>query len=123
MITGKHIRLFRHLRNYKQKYIAQKVGLSVRTYRKLENEEIPLTDSRKKAALKALGTSVEAILHLEVSTHQRNPEHSAENDNKLVQAFLPSEKELYERLLSEKEALIKQKDEEIIFLRDVLRRR
>lgn len=32
------------------------------------------------------------------------------------------EKDLFERLLSEKEALIRQKEEEISFLRDVLRR-
>jgi len=65
MITGKHIRLFRHLRNYKQEYIAQKMGLSVRTYRKLENEEIPLTDNRRNAALAALGATVEDLLQLD----------------------------------------------------------
>ena len=87
------------------------MGLSVRTYRKLENEEIPLTDSRKRTVLEALETTLEELLQLE--------------EKGLPASLLPFsslEKELYERLLSEKEALIKQKDEEIIFLRDVLHR-
>lgn len=111
MITGKRIRRFRHLRNYKQEYIARKMGLSVRTYRKLENEEIPLTDSRKRTVLEALETTLEELLQLEVKVLPALPS-----------PFSSFEKELYERLLSEKEALIKQKDEEIIFLRDVVRR-
>ena len=65
MITGKHIRRFRHLRNYKQEYVTRKMGLSVRTYRKIENEEIPLTDSKRKAVLAALGTTAEELQQLD----------------------------------------------------------
>jgi hypothetical protein len=41
------------------------MNMSVRTYRKIENEEIPLTPERKALALKVLQTTEQTLLQLE----------------------------------------------------------
>lgn len=111
MITGNHLRRFRYLCNYKQEYVARKMNISIRTYRKIENEEIPLTTERKSLALKALNVSETELLYLDekVSTF-------------LTTAPFFSDKDDFEKLLSEKDALIRQKEEEILLLKGALRR-
>lgn len=112
MITGNHLRRFRYLCNYKQEYVARKMNISVRTYRKIENEEIPLTTDRKNLALKALNASEIELLQLDekVTSFLIAPPRSF------------TEKEGFEKLLYEQEALIRQKEEEIIFLKNALNR-
>jgi transcriptional regulator with XRE-family HTH domain len=123
MITGNLIRRFRHLRDYKQEYMARKIGVSERTYRKMEKGEIPLSESRQQAALDALGATAEEVLKLDEKVVFNNTFHHQKGTGIVLNQVLPtSEKDLYERLLAEKEALLQQKDEEILFLRGLLGR-
>jgi hypothetical protein len=88
------------------------MNISVRTYRKIENEEIPLTTDRKNLALKALNVSENELLQFDAK----------------VTAFLLAsplsytKEEAVEKILSEKDALLRQKEEEILFLKEALRR-
>lgn len=111
MITGKHLRRYRYFCNYKQAYIAAKMNISVRTYRKIENEEIPLTPERKALALKALHTTEQTLLQLE--------EHAS---GILDVATPTADVEWFVRALKEKETQIRQKEEEIRLLKHQLDR-
>ncbi len=85
------------------------MNISVRTYRKIENEEIPLAADRKYLALKVLHITEEELLALDGKVATFITLHS-------------TGKKLFEQILHEKEALLQQKDEEIFFLRKALRR-
>lgn len=110
MITGKQLKRFRHLCNYKQDYVAQKMNLSVRTYRKLENEELPISSERKALALKILNITEYDLHYLEEQV----------NSFLTTSSGFYARKKNFDQILQEKDALIRQKDEEIQVLRNTL---
>lgn len=63
MKLGTTIRAFRELNNLKQKFVAEKLGISRRTYVSLENKETPIPPARIDAIAKLFDVSVDEILN------------------------------------------------------------
>jgi transcriptional regulator with XRE-family HTH domain len=60
--TGNKIRKIRELKNVKQEYMAEQLGISVAAYSKLEREETSLSDERLEQISKIFDLPVEDIL-------------------------------------------------------------
>ena len=59
--TGRKIRKLRELRNFTQKYMAERLGITQSNYARIENNKINLTESRLKKIAEILGTDKESI--------------------------------------------------------------
>lgn len=106
--VGKKIRNIRELKNFSQEYLAQKLGLTTRAYSKIETEETQLTISRLNEISLILNITPQEILGFDKNlifnnnpVNQQGGRYIAYNNTEIEQI-----KELYERLLTEKDKRI-----------------
>lgn len=59
---GTKIKKLREIKNYKQDYMAEKLGLSVNSYGRIERDEVEVSHERLEQIAKALDLSVQDIL-------------------------------------------------------------
>jgi len=69
MHYGEKIRKIRESKNYKQEYLADKLGISITAYSKMENGETKLTTDKLEKLAEIYGTDVEGILKFDPSTN------------------------------------------------------
>lgn len=114
---GYKIRKVRELRNFTQEAMAEQIGISQKQYSRFEVGEAALSEDAFAVILKALGVTKETIENFEPNyfIHQNNNHQpigvaqQVHQDNNNIEEI----KNLYERLL-------KVKDEEIAFLKQLV---
>lgn len=117
--TLSNIKKMRELRGYNQKHMAGKMGIGQTTYSKLENGEMTLTDEYFKKIADTLGTTVEAIKQFDekmlfhISHQQGGTVISLHNTmDEMLKAFHELTQPYKDR--------IKQLEEEVLFLRNLI---
>lgn len=117
MHIGRNINRLRNFRGIKQQDIAKRLKMSQQNYSHIENSEEVDEDLLKRIA-EIVDFPVDTIKELDNSKHQ-----SIFNSGSITESIFyqnnPVEKiiELYERLLKEKNELLKQKDIQIALLK------
>ena len=108
---GTKIRKLRELRNYKQGYMADKLGISPGAYGKIERDETELSHERLEQIAKVLDLSVADILSFDEKTvfnfiNSQNPTGNSTNNNPVYNYYMSeNERKLYEdkiKLLEDK---------------------
>jgi transcriptional regulator with XRE-family HTH domain len=118
MILHQKIRKLRLFHDLKQEYMAAKLEVSVRTYGKYESGQGAIPPE-KLAAIAAIFDLPEDYLKL--SDEIEMPFQTAATLEKTDEhATVDREKSLYDRLIKEKEAVIRRQDKEIRFLKSLL---
>ena len=111
MHLGYNIKRIREMKGYSQKAIAEKLGMSITGYGNIERGISDVKDKRLIAIAKALDVTMEAIQDFNPDTY-----FDTSSSNKKDVLINSAEKELYEKI-------IQQKDEEIAYLRNLLKKK
>lgn len=112
---GRNIERIRELKGIKQETLAVALGVSQQTISKMEQSEF-VDDDRLKQIANALGVNVDSIKNYNEEAVIFHIQNMHDNSSANYQYhFNPMDKvvELYERLLKEKDEIIKQKENEI----------
>jgi transcriptional regulator with XRE-family HTH domain len=103
--VGRALRQIRELKNLSQDFVAHNLGISTRAYSKIETEETQLTITRLYDLAEIFGVGVGDILGFEPQlVFNNSPNHQGGNYGEHIQQI----KELFERLLEEKDTLIEE---------------
>ena len=104
-----NIRKIRELKNISQEFVANELGITTRAYSKIETGETQLTINRLDKICKILKVSPEELLGFDSALIFNNVFHNEQGQG-TQQAFnntdIQQVKELYERLLKEKDKVI-----------------
>jgi transcriptional regulator with XRE-family HTH domain len=114
MKIGKNIRSIRELKNYKQEYMADQLGITQRAYSKIENDEVAINVDKLYDIANILQVQVSELLP-DQGKHVYNNFGNNKEGNIVVNHY-QVEKELYEKLLVQKDALIVQLEKHITHL-------
>ncbi|MBS1781032.1 MAG: helix-turn-helix transcriptional regulator [Bacteroidetes bacterium] len=112
---GRNIERIRELKGIKQETLAGALGISQQAISKMEQSEF-VDDERLKQIANALGVSIDSIKNYNEEAVIFHIQNMHDNSSANYQYhFNPMDKvvELYERLLKEKDEIIKQKENEI----------
>lgn len=115
----KNIRRIREAKEYSQEYVAGKLKISQRNYSKMENGEIDISVNKLFQICEALEVEVTDVLGVD-GKHVYNNVVSTQKGNGFVINQAEKNVELYERLLSEKNLLLEEKNARIKILEKVL---
>jgi transcriptional regulator with XRE-family HTH domain len=112
---GYHIRKVREAKNLTQEYLADRLGISAKTYRRIENDEQDLTLSRLSKIAEVLEAGVDELLGMGGKqyfnqAHQSGNIHSVVNAQELTQ----HERQSYQQQIAHLQ-------DEISFLRTLVR--
>jgi transcriptional regulator with XRE-family HTH domain len=117
------IKRLREQSDLTQQEMADKLNMHLKTWQKVENGITKLDIERLKQIAEILGTTVEDLINVEdsvyISTIKDN-DVGFNNSSVTINHKSEEEKNLYERLIAEKEKIIADKDKEIAFLRSLL---
>lgn len=121
MTIHEKIRSIRMLRQFTQEYMADQLGVSTKSYGKIENGITQLTMQRLGQIASVFQLEPEAILAFNEELSLNNPPPQKMS---LPKGDTPSATtiELYERLLAEKDKLVEKLKAEVEFLRSEVRR-
>ena len=124
MQIGDYIKFWRETRNYTEDYMASELGISQSAYSKLEKGKIKIDAERLFRISVILNINVEELSpHANNLTNLANGVHQNhvidDNSAKPVNSH-SSERELYEKLISEKDKRIVEKQETISLLKELL---
>jgi transcriptional regulator with XRE-family HTH domain len=114
MMQGNKIRTIRELRGYSQDYVAAKLEIAQNTYSKLETNQTKMTTEMLEKIAAILEVSINDILSEEpIVLNFYGINHGAQGKFDLIEHFHAGQKELYEKMLSNK-------DEEINRLNNII---
>jgi transcriptional regulator with XRE-family HTH domain len=119
---GNNIRRIREIKNYTQEAVAEKVGMSVSAYGDIERGKSDVNFGRLSEIATALEVKPEEIVNFGSVTYNNtinDGENTVHNQN-TVNNNIPENMMLLERAVFDK--MMKDKDEEIAFLREQLRK-
>ncbi len=109
MSIGNKIKHLRELKNLSQDYMAKQLDISQKAYSNIENEVSEITVNRLENISKILGVSMTQILNLnEENIFQNifNNQNESKNNYTVNNNHANMQKELYEKIIAEKEAHI-----------------
>ena len=115
-ILGHKIKKVREIKGYSQDYVASKIGISQNAYSKIEKGSIKIDDDKLESIAKVLEVDKEVILNYNDNIIINNT--NSTNSGVYSQYYI-NPIEFFERILIEKENIIKLKDE-VIGLKDEL---
>ncbi len=113
MKTANKIRRIRNEKGFSQDYMSIQLGISQKTYRRIENGESKIDIDRLQAISKILEVDPMELIDKEEMPIFNNFHQQGGNANIYVQALSEKEKKLYDDRLKHLES-------EILFLRDLL---
>jgi transcriptional regulator with XRE-family HTH domain len=119
---GNNIRRIREIKNYTQEAVADMVGMSVSAYGDIERGKIDVNFTRLGEIAAALEVKPEEIVNFSSVTYNNtinDGENTVHNQN-TINNMIPENMMLLERAVFDK--MMKDKDEEIAFLREQLRK-
>ncbi|GAB4253009.1 MAG: hypothetical protein Kow0079_08220 [Vicingaceae bacterium] len=108
--TNENIRKIRELKNISQEFVANELGITTRAYSKIETGETQLTINRLDKICKILNVSPQELLGFDsalIFNNNFNNEHNEGYQQAFNNTDILQVKELYERLLDEKDKIIK----------------
>jgi transcriptional regulator with XRE-family HTH domain len=119
---GNNIRRIREIKNYTQEAMADKIGLSVTAYGDIERGKTDVNFTRLSQIAEALEVKPEEIVTFGSVTYNNtiNDGKNTVHNQNTVNNNIPENMMLLERAVFEK--MMKDKDEEIAFLREQLRK-
>jgi transcriptional regulator with XRE-family HTH domain len=106
-----------------QEQMADKMFMHVKTWQKIENGITKLDIERLKQIAEILETTVEDLINVEDSVYINEIKENDvgfNNSEITINHGTVAEKELYERLISEKEKIIEEKNKEIAYYRELI---
>lgn len=110
MVVGDNIRKIRDLKGLSQEYLANKLGVSQTAIHNLESNETKITLDRLKKIASILEVTPEQILEFsDAQVFNANFSDNSSNTGNVYAFFNESfekERQLYERLLAEKDRII-----------------
>jgi transcriptional regulator with XRE-family HTH domain len=124
MSIGNNVKKIRELKNLKQEYLAKQIGVSRRYYMMMENEEVEIKKERLELISKVLDVNVSELNNFDnkkifshylsdTSLNQANILILEAANLKKEKEFFEKQKELYEKLLIEKDFRIKTLEDSI----------
>ena len=117
------IRKKREEKGYSQDYMAIQLGITQKTYWRLENGQSKIDLERLQNISKILEIDpLKLISFDEKNTLNNNDQKRGNAANIFIHAYSEKERHLYESLVNEKDARIKHLEEENKFLRELLRK-
>jgi transcriptional regulator with XRE-family HTH domain len=118
MLVGHKIKKLRELRSISVKEMADKLGMSISGYHKIERNEVDVNSEKIAKFGEILEVKPNEILEFDEKGMTIN------NTNNQVVAYInfQGEKELYEKILSTKDNQITQLESEVAFLRSLLKK-
>jgi transcriptional regulator with XRE-family HTH domain len=119
MLVGHKIKKLRELRSLSVKEMADKLGMSISGYHKIERDEVDVNSEKIAKFAEIFEVKPTEILEFDqkgVTVNNNNNQFAAYNIN------FQSEKELYEKILITKDNQITQLESEIAFLRSLLKK-
>lgn len=118
---GRAIRKYRELRGYSQEYVAIKLGITQSNYAKIESEDIKITFNRLKMLAEILEIDLAELVNTnrQVVHNLHNSQHG--NVYHFIENLYFDNKDVYNQLLAEKDKRILQLENEIIFLRTIIK--
>jgi transcriptional regulator with XRE-family HTH domain len=120
---GHNIRQVRELKNLTQEYVAKKLGVSRSFYIKVENNETQIKFEQLQALSKVMDVSLNDIIDFNdkqiFNTTHHN--HNVKNVGNVINDYQHEEmKTMYEKLLTEKDARLQEKDEIIKMMKSLI---
>ena len=109
-----------------QQEFADKLNVHLKTWQKIENGITKLDIERLQQIAEILETTVEDLINVEDSVYInaiKDNDVGFNNSTVTINHKSEEEKLLYERLISEKDKIIADKDKEIAFLRELLNKK
>lgn len=109
-----------------QQEMADKLHLHLKTWQKIENGITKLDIERLQQIAEILGTTIEDLINVEDSVYiseVKDNDVGFNNSSVTINHQSQEEKNLYERLIAEKDKIIADKDKDIIFLKGLLNNR
>lgn len=106
-----------------QQQMADKMNMHLKTWQKIENGITKLDIERLKQIAEILETTIEDLINAEDSVYIneiKNNDIGFNNNAVTINHGTEAEKELYERIIAEKEKIILEKDKEIAFYRGLI---
>ena len=124
MDIGYKIRKIREEKGFTQSYMSMKLGISNKTYGRIEKGESKLYTDRIKKIAKVLEIDFRELIDFDKKniSINNNPEGSNKLLSILNQKYTEDKNQFYEKLLTEKENIIKHLEEENEFLRGLLKK-
>lgn len=117
------IKKLREQSDLTQQEMADKLNMHLKTWQKVENGITKLDIERLKQIAEVLETTVEDLIKVEDSVYIsaiKDNDVGFNNSSVTINHKSEEEKNLYERLIAEKDKIIADKDKEIGFLRSLL---
>ena len=120
---GFNIRKIREKKGFSQEYMANVLNISQASYARLENEETKVTVERLQKIAEILETNIIDFFNTDkFIIHNQNYDNSTGNAA-YVQNLVVENKEATNKLISSYEERLKEKDEQIHFLKSLLEKR
>ncbi len=121
MHIGYNVKKVREIRNLTQQYVADKIGLSLKQYGKIESGQIVLDENRLEKIAESSDVSVDKIKSYDENVILNNTFYNEHGANVVIQNGLSEEQIAnYERLIEEKDKRIVLMEEQIILLKKLL---
>ncbi len=117
------IKKLREQSDLTQQEMADKMNMHLKTWQKVENGITKLDIERLQLIADILETTIEDLINVEDSVYInaiRDNEVGFNNSSVTINHKSEEEKNLYERLIAEKDKIIADKDKEIAFLKGLL---
>jgi len=117
------IKRLREQSDLTQQEMADKLNMHLKTWQKVENGVTKLDIERLQLIADVLETTIEDLINVDDSVYInaiKDNEVGFNNSSVTINHKSEEERNLYERLIVEKEKIIADKDKEIAFLRDLL---
>ena len=107
MGIGNKIKALRELKNLSQDYMAKQLDISQKAYSNIENDITEITINRLENISKILGVSMTQILNLNEENIFQNNQNESKNNYTVNNNHANFQKELYDKIIAEKDAHIK----------------
>lgn len=117
------IKKFREQSGLTQQEMADKLNMHLKTWQKIENGVTKLDIERLQLIADVLETTIEDLINVDDSVYInaiKDNEVGFNNSSVTINHKSEEEKNLYERLIAEKDKIIADKDKEIAFLRELI---
>lgn len=118
------IKRLREQSNLTQQEMADKLNMHLKTWQKVENGVTKLDIERLQLIADVLETTIEDLINVDDSVYInaiKDNEVGFNNSSVTINHKSEEEKNLYERLIAEKDKIIADKDKEIAFLKGLLK--
>lgn len=133
MNIGNSVKKIRELKNLKQEYVAEQIGVSRRYYIMMENDEVEIKKDRLDLIAKVLDVNINELNFFDnkkifnsyqnaETPKQENVLHLEKENLKREKEFFEKQRELYEKLLIEKDFRIRSLEESIETIKAALKK-